>query len=86
MMDALFGDTPRAGEAFAEGGGRDDGEGVAVVASAAVGRRGQMGGALGRGLDGLEVVGSVLAGLGVGGEVVFAVVGGGMGAAGVLFF
>lgn len=80
MMDALFGNTPRAGETFAEG------EGVAVVACAVVGRRGQMGGALGRGLDGLEVVGSVVVGLGVGGEMVFALVGGGMGTAGGLFF
>ena len=84
-MDALFGNTPCAGEAFAEGGGRDDGEGVAVVASAVVGRRGQMGGALRRGLDGLEVVGSVVVGFGVGGEMVFAIIGGGMGTAGLLF-
>lgn len=85
-MDALFGNAPRAGEAFAEGGGRDDGEGVAVVASAVVGRRRQMGGALGGGLDGLKVIGPVIVGFGVGGEMVFAVVGGGMGTAGVLFF
>lgn len=85
MMDAFLGNTPCAGETFAEGGGRDDGEGVAVVAFAGVGRRWEMGGALRGGLNGLEVVGSVVVGFGVGGEMVFAVVGGRLGIA-VVFF
>lgn len=71
MVDAFLGDTPRLGQAFAEGGGSDDGEWVAVGAFPR-GRR-EMSGAVRGGLDGFQVVGSVVGiGFGVGGEMIVA--------------
>ena len=79
-MDAFFGDIPSASEALFESGGCNNGERIAVIPFAGVGRRWEMRGALGRGLNGFEVVRAVVGiQVEIRGEVVFAVFDAGMG-------